>query len=212
MKVINDKTKDNIVKLYTESNLRRVEIASILNVSTATIGNVLVERNVQLRRDTRLKRIDINRAVAMYEQGHYLEEIYNVTGIDCCLLYKELDERNVPRRRTYSGGPKKQKESVHTKDVIALYQEGKKVSEIALELLLDQQSVKRIIDTELEKGTIAICPVDIAKEKEKERISDIAKLYTIFMSKEKVTIRQIAKELNVNEQILYRAIRGKQKR
>lgn len=103
------------------------------------------------------------------------------------------------------------KGSSYTKDVIALYQEGKTTAEIALELLISYPTVARIIDKEIKNGTISIHPNDIAQEKENERVKDIAKLYYLLLGNKKITIRQIAKEMDVNENKLYRAIRKSNK-
>lgn len=199
--------KNHIVKLYSESSLSMIEIASILNVSVASIQRTLVERNIPTRRET--KCVDIDRAIAMYEQGYYLDEISKATNTCSNRLYKELDKRNIPRRNFYPKRASSPQGSSYTKDVIALYQKGKTFAEIALELLISQQTVMNIIDNEIKNGTISVRPNDIAQEKENERVRDIAKLYYLFLGNKKVTIRQIAKEMDVNETKLYRAIRKK---
>lgn len=201
--------KNHIVKLYSESSLSMIEIASILNVSVASIQRILIERNIPSRRET--KCVDIDRAITMYEQGYYLEDIYDATNTYSTILYEELDRRNIPRRKAYSNRQMSQQGSAYTKDVISLYQEGKTSAEIALELLISQPTVTRIINNELKNGTISLRQSDIAQKREDERVSDIAKLYIFLLGKEKVAIRQIAKEMNVNENKLYRAIKKRNK-
>lgn len=197
--------KNHIVKLYSESSLSMIEIASILNVSVASIQRTLVERNIPSRRET--KCVDIDRAIAMYEQGYHLDEIIAATNIHKVLLYDEMDKRNIPRRNNCSTRIFSHKGSSYAKDVIALYQEGKTVTEIALELLISHTTVARIIDKEIKNGTISTHPNESAQEKENERVNDIAKLYHLFLDNEKVSIRQIAKEMDVSESKLYRAIK-----
>jgi len=208
-KIINSNLKNNIVKLYSESSLSMIEIASILNVSVTTIQKNLAERNIPSRRET--KCMDIERAISMYEQGYHIDDILTTTNTNYCCLYRELDKRNIPRRNNFSTRMYSRKGSSYTKDVIALYQEGKTTAEIALELLISYPTVARIIDKEIKNGTISIHPNDIAQEKENERVKDIAKLYYLLLGNKKITIRQIAKEMDVNENKLYRAIRKSNK-
>ena len=206
---ISNTIKKHIVKLYRESSLSMIEIASILNVSVTTIQKTLAERNIPSRRE--VKCVDIDRAITMYEQGYHIDDILTTTNTSYYCLYRELDKRNIPRRNNCSTRMFSHKGSSYTKDVIALYQQGKSHAEIALELLISQATVGKIIAMELKNGTISVRPDDIAQEKENARIKDIAKLYNLLLGNEKITIRQIAREMGVNENKLYPAIRKSNK-
>lgn len=204
-KKISDNIKNHIVKLYCESNLSYIEISNILNVSIATIRNVIREQKVALRSKTRY--MDIGRAISMYELGYYVDEICHNTNVPKTLLYQELDKKNIPRRKNFSSVNRETKGSKYTKRVIDLYNDGKSKSEISRELEVSLNTISIIISKELEKGNIEIRDCDIKKEKEKEKIDNIAKLYILFKSEEKPTIRCIAQEMGVEEQKLYHAIR-----
>lgn len=206
---ISPTTKKHIIKLYIESSLSVIEIASILNVSVTTIQKILLEQNIPYRRET--KCVDIERAITMYEQGYHLDDIKAATNIYTALLYDEIDKRSIPRRKKYYKRASSHQGSSYTKDVITLYQQGKSHAEIALELLISQATVGKIIAMELKNGTISVRPDDIAQEKENARIKDIAKLYNLLLGNEKITIRQIAREMGVNENKLYPAIRKSNK-
>lgn len=197
--------KNHIVKLYSESSLSMIEIASILNVSITTIQKTLNERNIPPRRET--KCMDIERAISMYEQGYHLNEIKAATNVYTQLLYNEIDNRSIPRRENKHSRTPSRQGSPYTKDVVALYQEGKSYTEIALELSISQPTVTKIIDNEMKNGTISTRPSDIANKKENARIKDIAQLYNLLLGNEKITIRQIAKVMDVNESKLYYVIR-----
>lgn len=207
MKKISEKTKNQIERLYTHSDLPIHEICALLNVCPATITNVIVERNIP-KRFSPLPDSAINLAISMYEKGYHLHDIYDTVDIPCSRLYQELDKRNIPRRRIVPSVPHNNyPPSKHIDAVIELYNLGKSNTDISHELSISLCTVGRILKEAKEDGLLQTRSCDIESAKEKERINDIATLYHLLGSKEKITIRNIAQVMNVSEQKLYHAIR-----
>ena len=80
MSRIDEKTKNQIARLYTGSDLAVHEICHILNVSPSVIYNTLNEKGIPRKR-TASSNSDIEVAVKMYEQGYYLNQIFDNTNI-----------------------------------------------------------------------------------------------------------------------------------
>lgn len=204
---LSEKTKNQIERLYSHSDLAIHEICSILNVCPKTIANVVAERNIP-KRHSPLPDSAINLAINMYEKGYYLQDIYDTIDISSTHLYQELDKRNIPRRRINTRTSKRYSSpNKHTDAVIELYNLGKSNTDISRELSISHSIVTNILKKAKDEGLLQTRSCDIEKAKEKERINDIATLYHLLGSKERITIRNIAQVMNVSEQKLYHAIR-----
>ena len=206
---LSEKTKNQIERLYSHSDLAIHEICAILNVCPKTIANVVIERNLP-KRNSPLPNSAINLAISMYEKGYYLQDIYDTVDISSTHLYQELDKRNIPRRRINTRPRKKNytPPNEHTDAVIELYNKGKRGTDISRELSISHSTVSSILKKAKDDGLLQTHSCDIEKAKEKERINDIATLYHLLGSNEKITIRKIARVMNVSEHKLYYAIRN----
>ena len=206
---LSNKTKNQIERLYSHSDLAIHEICAILNVCPKTIANVIEERNIP-KRNSPLSDSEINLAINMYEKGYYLQDIFDTIDITPSLLYQEIDKRNIQRRRINTRPRKKNYNTPnkHTDAVIELYNKGKRGSDISRELSISHSTVSSILKKAKDDGLLQTRSCDIEKAKEKERINDIATLYHLLGSNKKITIRKIAQVMNVSEHKLYYAIRN----
>lgn len=144
-KKISKETKNLVVDLYVETNLKVCEIGALANVSSSTIHKILNERNIPKRKEL----YNVSLAIDMYEQGYPLCEIYPITNISQDFLYKELDKRNVPRRKNSSLRHRPTFGSKYTNAILKLHKEGKSKGQIARELMISYNTVGRILSKEI---------------------------------------------------------------
>lgn len=203
MKKISDKTKKQLIHLYTQTNTSVVIISSVLDISIKTIYRILDENNIERRAK---KECDLTLAVEMYKEGAYLSDIYRESNIDCARLYKELDKQNIPRRKEAHSRNQTQSHSVSENEdaIIEYYMENKSLTEIAKILMISYSVVKKVIRNALETGIIQERERDINKQKQQEYVQKIAQLYVDLETNAK--IRDVAKVFCVNESNLYYAV------
>ena len=206
-KIITDDVKKLAVHMYEKTNTAPMMIATVLNISETTLYKILDEYDVPRRSD---KAVDLKLAVDMYKKGFVVKEIYKKTNTNCASLYAELDRLQIPRRHSVKNRAHTDTTNQELEDsILELYKTGKSQTEIARELVISRHTVIRIVEKAKELGVIGVREVDIEKEKEKGYIKEIAKLY-IEMSKD-ISIREVAKVLQVNEPRLYHEIRNQKR-
>lgn len=203
MKKISDKTKKQLIHLYTQTNTSVVIISSVLDISIKTIYKILDTNNIERRAK---KECDLTLAVEMYKEGAYLSDIYRESNIDCVGLYKELDKQNIPRRKETHNRNQLPSPIVSKNEdtIIEYYMENKSLTEIAKTLMISYPVVKKVITNALETGIIQEREIDTNKKKQHEQIQKIAQLYVELETNAK--IRDVAKAFCVNESNLYYAV------
>ena len=203
MKRISDKTKKQLIHLYTQTNTSVVVISSVLDISIKTIYKILDENNIERRAK---KEYDLALAVEMYKAGAYLADIHRESNIDCTNLYKELDRQSIPRRKVVYTRNQTQSHTVLENEdaIIEYYMENKSLTEIAKTLVISYPVVKRVITNALELGIIQEREMDINKQKQQANVQKIAQLYVDLDID--VKIRDVAKVFCVNEWNLYYAV------
>lgn len=203
MKKISDKTKKQLIHLYTQTNTSVVIISSVLDISIKSIYRILDEYTIERRPK---KEYDLTLAVEMYKEGAYLSDIYRESNIDCLTLYKELDKQNIPRRKEIHSRNRTQSHTISENEdsIIEYYMENKSLTEIAKTLMISYPVVKKVITNALETGTIQEREIDTNKKKQHEQIQKIAQLYVELETNAK--IRDVAKAFCVNESNLYYAV------
>lgn len=206
MKRIDEKTKNQIARIYSGSDLAIHEISHIFNVSEATIYNIIKEKDIPQRRQTPSDSA-LDTAVNMYIQGYYVQQIFDDTHVSPLNLYAELDSRGIPRRNIKLSSKKYYRKSKYADEVIELYQEGKSAAEISLKLSTTTSTVYRIVNYAKKLGVIEARPSDIQNEIDMQRTKDIAKVYHLLTTNEKITIRKLAQEMGICEKKLSYAIR-----
>lgn len=209
MKRISDKLKKQLVHLYTETNTSVVVISSVLDISIKTIYRVLDENKIERRQK---KECDLNLAVEMYKEGAYLKDIYKESNIDNVALYKELDRKNIPRRKEVHTRNQTQSSTVTENEdmIIEYYMDNKTLTEIAKTLVISYPIVKDVISNALAEGIIQEREMDVNKQKEQQYIQQLARLY---VERDKnIKIRDVAKVFQVSESKLYHAVSSLKKK
>lgn len=203
MKKISDKTKKQLIHLYTQTNTSVVIISGVLDISIKTIYRILDENNIERRPK---KEYDLTLAVEMYKEGAYLADIYRESNTDCASLYKELDKQNIPRRKEIHSRNQTQSHTVSENEdaIIEYYMENKSLTEIAKTLMISYAVVRKVITNALEAGIIQEREMDLNKQKQQEHVQKIAQLYVDLETNAK--IRDVAKVFCVNESNLYYAV------
>ena len=206
MKTISKKQKDNVVTLYQATDLEVYKIAKICDVSTASVTNILKERQIPLKRAVAFPKKNVDKAVRMYQKGYEVKRILEECQIPQSQLYLEIDARGIERRKENS--VRTAGKNIHPKrdKMIELYLQGKSYSEIERELDVSYATVKRYIVQAIEDGEVEVS----------ERYSPVSEEYLksvaeIFVgSKQKLSIREVAKALKVDEKKLcYRVAKAR---
>lgn len=205
MKRIDEKTKNQIARIYSGSDLAIHEISHIFNVSEVTVSAIAKEKGLPRRRpDASDSALEI--AVGMYKQGYLTQQILDDTHVSTKRLYREIDSRGIPRRNEKSSKNRNYTKSKYADKVIELYQAGKSLPEISLEVSIALSNVCKIVNRAKEIGAIKARPSDIENKIDMQRAKDIAKVYHLLTTNENITIRKLAQEMGVRERRLYYAI------
>lgn len=206
MKTISKKQKDNVVTLYQATDLEVYKIAKICDVSTASVTNILKERQIPLKRVVAFPKKNVDKAVKMYQKGYEVKRILEECQFSQNQLYLEIDARGIERRKENS--VRTAGKNIHQKrdKMIELYLQGKSYSEIERELDVSYATVRRYIVQAIEDGEVEVS----------ERYSPVSEEYLksvaeIFVrSKQKLSIREVAKALKVDEKKLcYRVAKAR---
>lgn len=146
-RIINEEIKNKIEEMYHENKVPVWKIANTLRISEKTLQNTVNERGLS-KRNRHCSEDCISKAVAMYEQGKLCQDILNTTGVTSKDLYAEIDNRNIPRRRSHYSTRIK-KENPNKKKILALYESGKSRREISLALDLPYDFVTKVLRNDL---------------------------------------------------------------
>lgn len=195
MRKITEKQKDNVVKLYQNTDLKSYEIANLCNLSTGSVSVILNERNVPVKRSKKADIDSVDKAIKMYEQGYEVSFIIKNCKIPQGQLYTEIKERGIARRRELHTKIKGTQANTPVKKIIMEYQKGKSYSQISQELQVSWPTVKRYVMQAIDAGEINIS--DRYVEGANAYVKQIAEL--IAQSKEKLCIREVAKSFKVDE-------------
>lgn len=199
MKKISEQQKNNVAILYQRTNLKVYEIAKITDVSAPSVMNIIKQKDILPRRMENFDKDELERALLMYEAGYRLSEILSQCEISQNRLYSAIDARGIERRRNICTRNRKIRHKSKKEQIIKLYQEEKSISQIARELDISTDTVKRNIMQAIKNGEAQVSK-RYSKE-ETEQLDSIAEM--IVKCKNKVTIRDIAKAFKVDEKKLY---------
>lgn len=199
MKKISEQQKDNVAILYQNTKLKVYEIAKITDVSALSVMNIIKQKDISPRRMENFDEDELERALLMYEAGYRLSEILSQCEIPQNRLYSAIDARGIERRKNICTRNRKSRHKSKKEQIIKMYQEEKSISQIARELDISTDTVKRNIMQAISNGEAQVSK-RYSKE-ETEQLDSIAEI--IVKCKNKVTIRDIAKAFKVDEKKLY---------
>lgn len=199
MKKISEQQKNNVAILYQRTNLKVYEIAKITDVSAPSVMNIIKQKDILPRRMENFDKDELERALLMYEAGYRLSEILSQCEISQNRLYSAIDARGIERRKNICTRNRKSRHKSKKEQIIKMYQEEKSISQIARELDISTDTVKRNIMQAIKNGEAQVSK-RYSKE-ETEQLDSIAEM--IVKCKNKVTIRDIAKAFKVDEKKLY---------
>lgn len=184
--------------MYQATDLEVYKIAKICDVSTASVTNILKERQIPLKRAVAFSKKNVDRAIKMYQKGYEVKRILEECQIPQNQLYLEIDARGIERRKENS--VRTAGKNIHPKrdKMIDLYLQGKSYSEIERELDVSYATVRRYILQAIEDGEAEVS--ERYSPELKEYLKSIAKI--IVESKQTLCIRQVARALKVDEKKL----------
>ena len=207
MRKITEKQKNDVVTLYQETKLQVYQIAKICDVSVGSVTNIIKQKGISPKRRERVDIDKLERALSMYELGYRIREILSQCEIPESQLYSEIDARGIERRKKISTRHRKCRRHPKINQMLELYQEEKSISEIAKELDISTDTVKRNVVKAISNGEVEISERYLKTEE--ELLDSIAA--AIVKSRKKVIIRDVAKAFQVDEKKLYYRV-VKQKR
>ena len=207
MRKISEQQKNDVVTLYQETKLQIYQIAKMCDVSVASVTNIINQKGVSPKRRERVDIDKLERALSMYELGYRIREILSQCEIPESQLYSEIDARGIERRKNISTRHRKCRRHPKINQMLELYQEEKSISEIAKELDISTDTVKRNVVKAISNGEVEISERYLKTEE--ELLDSIAA--AIVKSRKKVIIRDVAKAFQVDEKKLYYRV-VKQKR
>lgn len=209
-KIITEATKDNVVKLYTETDAGKSVIMALTGVGRNTFYKILKERGIPTGKN--FNAADIETAVSMYRRGETVKEILEQTGISNGRLYIEIEKRKIPKREKRRGSRNSdfyEKTKNHSDYIVEHYNQGENWTQIARALCMDYNTVKSVIEDAKKKKLIdEKRDCDIELEKERKQASIVASVY--MKMEHKPDVNKLAELFKVDVNRLYYAI-GKAK-
>lgn len=203
-KIIIQEQKNRVIELYKEGTLQNLEIMKLCDISLKTLYKILDENGID-KKNHPLEVEVVRIAVEMYKKDYKLSEIYEKTGISCATLYKELDERKIPRRIMCSDRKTEKKDKLESEDsdnIIELYLLGKTKTQISIELVVAYKTVKDTIEQAIKKGIICQNPKETEKQNNTQKVIAIAKLIN-ELKDDDIVVRDVARAFKVSERCLY---------
>lgn len=206
-KIITEATKDNVVKLYTETDAGKSVIMALTGVGRNTFYKILKERGIPTGKN--YNAADIETAVSMYRRGETVKEILEQTGISNRRLYIEIEKRKIPKREKRGAARKSdfyEKTKNHSDYIIEHYNQGENWTQIARALCMDYNTVKSVIEEAKKKKLIdkkRDCDLDLEKERKKADV--LASVY--LQMDDKPEVKKVASLFKVDLNRLYYAIR-----
>lgn len=209
---ITDEMKDNIVKLYTETDAGITVIRSVLGIGKGTFYKVLKERGVETGKA--YKAADVETAIHMYKSGETVKKIAEETGISNRRLYKEIEERKIPKREkrvTARHSDFIERTKIQQEYIIEHYKSGENCVEIAKALCMDYATIKSVVLDAARKGVLSAvrdCDIKLAEERRKAQV--LAYVYIHMKDEDKPSPKELAEMFQIDVRRLHYAI-GKEK-